>query len=94
MEDMNRQMQAKVQAQAMEAAKNGIPNAVPTLLMESREQVEQSDSKRRTDIILALLSLITALLAIERIQNFAVVPVRWIRARFVKQTTSEKGSSA
>lgn len=94
MADMNRQMQAKAQTQAREAEKSGVPNAVPIMLMESQAQVEQSGSKRRTDILLTLLSLITALLAIERIQHFAVAPVRWIRTRFAKRITpSEKNSS-
>ena len=82
------------QAKAMEAEKSGIPNAVPTLIVESREQVEQSTTKRRTDILLTLLSLLVALLAYERIQHFAVAPARWIRTRLAKRTTPPGGQSA
>jgi hypothetical protein len=45
-------MQAQAQAQMKKAAKSGIPNAVPTMLLESPEQTQEAASKRRTDILL------------------------------------------
>lgn len=85
-------MTSKAQAQAEKAAKNGIPNAVPTMLMETPAQLQEKAqtqaadaAKWRTDLLLTLLSLIVVLLAFERMQRIIVVPMRWIKSRFAKR---------
>lgn len=94
-------MTSKAQAQAEEAAKKGIPNAVPTMLMETPAQLQEKAqaeaagaAKRRTDLLLTLLSLIVALLAFERMQHLIVAPIRWIKSRFAKQTVPKAKESA
>lgn len=81
-------MQSKMQAQVQEATRSRIPNAVPTMLMETPEQMEEGAAKRRTDllltlmsVVLTLMSVVLALLAFERMQHFAVAPIRWIKSK-------------
>ena len=78
-------MQAQAQAQMEKAAKSGIPNAVPTMLLESPEQAQEAASKRRTDLLLTVMSVVLALLAFERIQQLTKAPVRWVKSRFRKE---------
>lgn len=101
-------MTGKAQAQAEEEAKNGIMNAVPTVLMETPAQLQEKAqagaagaAKRRTDLLLTLLSLVVALLALvvtllafERMQHLAVAPIRWIKSRFAKQSVFKAKESA
>ena len=87
-------MQAQAKAQMEKAAKSGIPNAVPTMLLESPEQTQEAASKRRTDILLTVMSLVLALLAFERIQQLTTAAVRWVKSRFGKKrpTASEEAA--
>ena len=88
----NKMSQAQLQAE--KAAESGIPNAVPIMVMESSEQAAESATKRRTDMLLTLLSIIVALLAFERLQHFIVAPFRWLKSRFVKPTTTAESKTA
>ena len=93
-EEQMRQAQAQVQVQMAEAAKTGIPNAVPTFLTESAAQAREGASKRQMDLLVALLSIIVAILAIDRVPRLISRPVHWIKLRLAKRTDASDGVAA
>lgn len=88
------QAKAAAEAQMAEVAKTGIPNAVPTLIMESQEQAQEGASKRRMDLLLMVLSILVAVLAFERIPRLITKPVHWIKSRLAKRTDASSGVAA
>lgn len=87
------EMQANAQKQAQELSKAGIPNAVPTVLMQTSEQAEESASERRTDLILTIMSIVLALLAFDRLRSLVVGLYRWVRDRFAKKSIQPEHGS-
>lgn len=87
------EMMGKAEAQAKEMEESGIPNAVPILLTESKEQTEERSYKRRTDLIIAVLTLVVALLAFKQIRRFMAATRQWIKSLIAKSSSlSEKQS--
>ena len=84
MAEHTQEMMDQAEAQAKEAAKSGIPNAVPIMLMESKEQAEESSYKRRTDLLIAILTLIVTLLAFERVHTLVTITLRQIKSLITK----------
>lgn len=78
------EMMKNAQEQMEKLVGQGIPNAVPTIGLQTSEQAATSTERRRTDILLTLLSLVVALLALDRIPRLIAGPVRWFRSRFGK----------
>jgi len=78
------EMMKEAQSQMEKLAAQGIPNAIPTLGLQTAEQAAESAESRRTDILLALIALLVALLAFDRIPRIFAVPIRWLRSRFGK----------
>lgn len=77
----------EAQAQEEEAAKKGIPNAVPITIMETAAQLREkaqaeaaSASQRRTDMLLTVLSIILALLAFEKVAHIIKRLWLWLKS--------------
>lgn len=82
--------QEQAQRMRADAAKTGIPNAIPTFVQESSQQARERTANRRTDILLWTISFIVALLAIERLPALAVRLLRWLRAHGIRRRSKSR----
>ena len=81
-------MMKNAQTQADELAKKGIPNAIPTTIMETeqqkKEKVEETESARRDrkiDLILTIMGLILGILSLDRAATSLMKLWHWLSSR-------------
>lgn len=82
-------MQASAQRHAEAQANSGIPNAVPTVVLQTSEQEEASTSERRTDLLLTIFSIVLGLLAFDRLRGMFAAVYRWVRHRFLAKPATQ-----
>ncbi len=86
------EMQAQVQSQVASAAASGEPNAVPTVIVESRQQRDERQAreaeeaqKRRIDLLIAITALLVAIVALEKVPKAFTTGARLLK-RIVERT--------
>jgi hypothetical protein len=87
-EQMMEQIQQQIKLQAANSEPNAVPNAVPTVILETDEQKKDS----QLNFILASLSVLLALLSIEKIPSFIhflLIHLKAIAKKFKRRVGKE-----